>query len=80
MAAGKSADAKPFIFGEPMIARDPSVVFIHFAEPFFPVVKLAGPQAGPGVKATGGNLRPVAPLLDEVHDFVTRIGLDPLGF
>jgi hypothetical protein len=68
-------DANPFFFvvSEPMIARHPGIMFVDFAEAFFPVMELAGADAEPGQEATDGDFRLVAPVPDEVDDGVTDV-------
>jgi hypothetical protein len=79
MGAGKSADAEFFVVGEPVVARDPGVVFVDFAETFFPVVELAGADAEPRQEATDRDFGLVAPASDEIDDLIADIVGDPTG-
>jgi hypothetical protein len=78
--ACESDDAKFFIVGEPMIARDPGVVLVDLAEAPLPVVELAGADADPGDEATEGDFGLVAPGADEIDDGVASIVGDPTTF
>jgi hypothetical protein len=73
-------DASFFIVGEPVIARDPGIVLVDFAEALFPVVELAGADADPGDEATEGDVGLVAPGADEIDDGVAGIVGDPAAF
>jgi hypothetical protein len=66
-------DAKFFIIGEPMIARDPGVVLVDLSEALLPVVELAGADADPADKAADGDFGFVAPGADEIDDGVAGI-------
>jgi hypothetical protein len=80
IAAGKGFDGGAFVIGDPVIAWNPGVVFVDFSEALLPVVELAGGDANPFEKATGGNFRPVAPVPDMVDNVVTSVRLDPFVF
>jgi hypothetical protein len=79
MGAGKSADAEFFIVGEPMVAWDPSVVFVDLAETLFPVVEFAGADADPGQEATDRDFGLVAPAADEIDELIADIVGNPAG-
>jgi hypothetical protein len=72
-------DANPFFFvvGEPVIARHPGIMFVDFAEAFFPVMELARADAEPGQEATDGDFRLVAPDPDKVDHGVADVGVAP---
>jgi hypothetical protein len=76
--SSEGADAFFFVVGEPMIARQPVVVFIDFAEARFPVVELAGADADPGEEASRGDVGFVAPVADEIDDLIAGVVGDPL--
>jgi len=48
VGAGKGTDAFFLQVGEPMVARDPGVVLVDFAEALLPVAELARADADPG--------------------------------
>ena len=76
--ASEVADARDFVVGEPMIARDPGVVFVDFAEACTPIFVLASAYANPGHETRDGEVGFVAPGADEIDDGVTRVMRDPL--
>jgi hypothetical protein len=63
--------------GEPMIAWDPGVVFIDFAEASFPIVELARADADPGEEATDSDLGLIAPRANEIDELITAVVGDP---
>ena len=46
--AGEGADFFLFVVGEPVVAWDPGVVLVDFAEAVLPVVEFTGAVADPG--------------------------------
>jgi hypothetical protein len=52
-------------------------VLVDFAEALFPIVELAGADADPGQEATDGDVRLVAPVPDEIDEFVAGVVGDP---
>ena len=80
IAASERFDRESLVVGDPVVAWNPSVVFVDLAEALLPVLELAAGEADPFEKATGGNLRPVAPVPDMINDVVARIRLDPFVF
>ena len=79
MGAGEGADVFLLVVGEPVIARDPGVVLVDFAEALFPVVELAGADADPGEEATSRDAGLVAPSADEIDEGVTGVVGYPAG-
>ncbi len=77
--AGESLDAFFFVLGEPMVARDPGVVFVDFAEAVLPVVEFAGLDAEPALEARRRDVGLVAPGADEIDDGVACVVGDPLA-
>jgi len=77
MGAGEVADAGDLVIGEPMIARDPGVVFVDFAEAFDPVLVLAAGDADPGGEARDRDVGFVGPGADEIDDLIARVVRDP---
>jgi hypothetical protein len=73
MPPGEGADAFLLIAGEPVIARDPGVVFVDLAEALDPSVVLAGADADPGQKVRPGDLALVGPGADEIDDLVAGV-------
>lgn len=80
VGASEVADAKFFVVGEPMVARDPSVVFVGFSEASFPIVEFAGSDAEPREEATSGDVGLVAPVADEIDELVAGIVWHPASF
>ena len=58
---------------EPEISRDRTVVFVDFAVTFLPVKELATADTQPGHDLLGGGLGPLVPVIDVIHDLVTRV-------
>lgn len=58
---------------EPVIARDPGVVFVDFAIALLPVVELALGDVDPGDEAFDRDLGFVGPGLNEVDDLVAGV-------
>jgi hypothetical protein len=77
MLSGEVADAGAFVIGEPVIARDPGVVFVDLAEAAGPVVELAAGDAEPGDEARERDVGFVGPGADEIDDLVARVVGDP---
>ena len=77
MAAGKGANAFFLVIGEPVIARDPGVVLVDFAETLNPVVILAGADADPGEETRDRDLGLVRPGADEIDNLVARVVGNP---
>jgi hypothetical protein len=75
--AGEVANAHDFVLGEPMIARDPGVVFVDFAVAGAPVLVLAAGDADPGDETRDGDVGFVRPGADEIDDGVARVVGDP---
>ena len=61
-------DAFLFVGRQPVIARDPAVVFIDLAEPQLPIVELAGADTDPSQETLGRDFSLIAPLSDEIDD------------
>jgi hypothetical protein len=61
---------------QPEIAGNPTVVLVHFAVAFPPVVELAGSDVEP-TDEPPGNLSLLRPAPDEIHDLVPRIVRNP---
>ena len=59
------------------IAGNPTVVLVHLAVAFPPIVKLAGGHIESPSEPPGGNLGLLLPALDEIHDLVKRIVRNP---
>src|SRR5207244_9496423 len=68
------------IFGEPMIARHPGIVFIDLAEAVLPIVELAGADADPGKKAGHRDIGLVVPGADEIDDSIADVVRHPATF
>ena len=62
---------------EPEISRDRTVVFVDFAVTFLPVKELATTDAQPGDDLLGGNLGPLVPAIDVIHDLVACVVGNP---
>ena len=62
---------------EPVIARDPTVVFVDAAVAFPPGVEFAGRDAEPRDKTPGPDLGLERPTPNEIDDLVADIGLRP---
>jgi hypothetical protein len=77
MAAGEVTDAQLLLVGEPMIARQPGVVFVDLAEARDPVLVLAAGDADPGREARDREVGLVGPGADEIDDLVAGIVRDP---
>src|ERR1700674_5443333 len=77
MRTSEVADAHDFVLGEPVIAWDPGVVFVDFAEAYDPVVVLATADADPGHETRDGDVGFVGPGADEIDDGVARVMGDP---
>ena len=75
--AGEVADARDFVFGEPMIAWHPGVVLVDFAEAFTPIFVLAAADADPGHEPRDGDVGFVGPRADEIDDGVARVMSNP---
>jgi hypothetical protein len=48
VGTGKGTDTLFFVVAEPVIARDPVVMFVDLTKATFPVLELAGGDADPG--------------------------------
>ena len=79
MLAGEGADLVLFIVVEPVIAWDPGVVFVDFAETLLPVVELAGTDADPAEEARRGDVALLGPGADEIDEAITDVMGDPLA-
>jgi len=77
VGAGEGTDTQLFVVGEPVVTRNPGVVFVDLPEAQFPIMELAGSDADPRKEATDGDLRLVAPVPDEIDDGVTGVVGDP---
>ena len=77
MAAGEDADTLFLVVGEPVIARNPGVVLVDFAETPDPVVILTGADADPGKETRDRDLGLVGPGADEIDDVIAGIVGDP---
>ncbi len=77
MGAGEGANTFFLVVGEPVIARDPGVVLVDFAEPLNPVVILAGADADPGQEPRDRDLGLVRPGADEIDNLVARVVGNP---
>jgi hypothetical protein len=77
MRAGEGADASLLVAGEPVIARNPGVVLVDFAETPDPIVILAGADADPGQKVRRRDVALVGPGADEIDDLVAGVVGDP---
>jgi hypothetical protein len=62
---------------EPEISRDRTVVLVDFAVAFFPVKELATADTQPSHDLLGGDLGPLSPVIDVIHDLVTRVMGNP---
>ena len=62
---------------EPMVARNPTVVFIDFAVPLLPVVELAGLNAQPGDDLLGRDIGPLRPMPNIVDQRIAGIVGNP---
>jgi hypothetical protein len=62
---------------QPMVARNPAVVFVGLAVAAFPVEELAARQAGPAHQARGGDLGLVRPAPHEIDHLVAQIVRHP---
>ena len=80
MAAGEGANAFFLVVAEPVIARDPGVVLVDFAETLNPVVILAGADADPGQEPRGRDLGFVRPGADKIDKLVARVVGNPATF
>ena len=77
MTPGIDADLFLLVFGEPVVAGDPGIVFVDLAETMFPVVEFAGGDADPRKETTSGSAGLVAPVADVVDDAVTGVVRHP---
>ena len=77
MGAGEVADAGDLVVGEPMIAKDPGIVFVDFAEARDPVLILAAGDADPGGETRDRDVGFVSPGADEIDDLIARVVRDP---
>jgi len=62
---------------QPVVAGNPAVMFVDLAVARFPIGELALRNAQPMDQLRRGNLRPLVPIADVIHDFVTRIVGNP---
>ncbi len=65
---------------EPMIARDPAVVFVHFAVTLLPTVKGAFWHAHPAEDAMGRDVGPDLPMLHVIDDAIAYVVGNPNSF
>ena len=77
MLACEGANAFLLVGQEPVIARDPSVMFVDLAKTLDPIVVLAGADADPGQKVRRGDIALVGPGADEIDDLVAGVVGDP---
>jgi hypothetical protein len=77
MAAGEGAEAIFFVVAEPVIAGDPGIVLVDFAEATDPIVILAGADADPGQKSRDRDVGFVRPGADEIDDRVACVMGNP---
>ena len=77
VTAGELADACDLIWGEPVIAWHPGIVFVDLAEACDPVLVLAAANADPGREAGDRDLGLVGPGADEIDDVVAGVVGDP---
>jgi hypothetical protein len=77
MAAGEGTNTLFLVIGEPVVAWDPGVVLIDFAETLSPVVILAGADADPGVETRDRDLGLVRPGANEIDNLVARVVGNP---
>jgi len=62
---------------QPVISRDPCVVFVDFAVPLFPVIEFPGLNADPGDDLFCGNRGAFLPVSDVVDDVIADIVGNP---
>lgn len=75
--ASEVADAHDLVLSEPMIARNPGVVFVDLAKALDPVVVFAGSNADPGPEPGDGDVGFVGPGADEIDDRVAGVMGNP---
>ncbi len=73
----KLDDGLSFFNGQPMITRNPAVMFVDFPVAQLPVVELAGLDADPAHELFGGNVRFVLPVPHVIDDGVTGLMGNP---
>ena len=62
---------------QPEVSGNPTVVLVHAAVPFTPVVKLATWDAEPHNEPSGADLGLLRPTPDEIHDLIPHIVRHP---
>ena len=62
---------------EPVVTRDPAVVFVHFAVTLLPTVERGLWHAYPVQNAFGGNLSPIPPAANVIDDRVPDVVGNP---
>ena len=77
MRAGEVTDAVAFVVSEPVITRDPGIVFVDLAEACDPVLVFAAGDADPGGKTRDRDVGFVGPGADEIDDLVARVMRNP---
>jgi hypothetical protein len=72
-----SADRLPLPILEPVVARNPAVVFVNLAIARLPVVELARRNAQPGDESLRGDASSITPVTDVIDDSVTNVVGNP---
>jgi hypothetical protein len=73
----KAEDGLFFPILQPVIARDPTVVFVDLSIPLSPAVKRPLGYAYPSEDPVCGNLRAVLPVVDVIDKGVSRLVGNP---
>jgi hypothetical protein len=71
------ADGPFLLVFEPMVTRNPGIVFVSLAVAVFPGMPLGGGQTQPEQEAGNGNAGLIGPSVDEIDDLVTDVGGNP---
>jgi hypothetical protein len=65
---------------EPVVARDPGVVFVDLAVAMLPGVPLGGGEADPDQEAGNGDAGFAGPVVDEINEGVAGVVGNPESF
>ena len=68
-----SADRLPLPVLEPVVARNPAVVFVDLAVARLPVVELARRDTQPGDESLRGDASSITPVTDVIDDRVAKV-------
>jgi len=71
------ADGLFLLVFQPVVARNPGIVFVGLAVAVLPGVPLGGGQAKPQQEAGDGNAGLIGPTVDEIDDLVASVVGNP---